>query len=152
MSNTQSLLTILNTTNLQKSDNRLYQVLKNLIENLLKEEQTTTAIAAVISGGTGITQLTGDVTAGPGTGSVVATVLALASQVLSSADITAFFPNSRELLAGTNITFDDTVPNERTISSTGGGSSSDHVLMGDGATPPSPMTIGNQFMYVAYTP
>lgn len=28
----------------------------------------------------------------------------------------------------------------------------DHVVMSDGATPPSPMSIGNQFMYIGYTP
>lgn len=36
-------------------------------------------------------------------------------------DETLNLPNSWQLLAGTGITFDDTVPNKRTISSTGGG-------------------------------
>lgn len=40
---------------------------------------------------------------------------------LTAADETATLPNSRELLAGTNITFDDVVPGERTINAAGGG-------------------------------
>lgn len=42
-----------------------------------------------------------------------------AATVLTEDDETATFPNSRQLLAGTNITFDDTVTGERTISATG---------------------------------
>lgn len=41
-------------------------------------------------------------------------------------DETALLPNSVQLLAGTNITFDDSVPNARTISASGGGGASDH--------------------------
>lgn len=40
--------------------------------------------------------------------------------VLTSENETTSFPHSRELLAGTNITFDDTTANERTINATGG--------------------------------
>lgn len=39
-------------------------------------------------------------------------------------------PNSRQLLPGTNITFDDTVPGERTVNASGGGSGIDQ-LTGD---------------------
>jgi len=42
-SNTDSLVTILNTTNLQKNDPRLYQVIKSLVENLLAAEKATAA-------------------------------------------------------------------------------------------------------------
>lgn len=60
MSNTDQLLVVLNTTNLQKTDNRLYQVIKDLIGNLLKNEQNTTAIAAVVSpSGTFVTSTIG---------------------------------------------------------------------------------------------
>jgi molybdopterin converting factor small subunit len=40
-------------------------------------------------------------------------------------DETLNLPNSWQLLAGTNITFDDTIPNKRTINASGGGGS-DH--------------------------
>jgi hypothetical protein len=45
--------------------------------------------------------------------------------VLTDTDETDTFPNSRQLIAGTNITFDTTVANELTISSTGGGAGGD---------------------------
>lgn len=48
-------------------------------------------------------------------------------------DETLKLPNSVQLLAGTGITFDDTIPNKRTIKSTGGGS--DHY--------DSPLSDGN---------
>jgi hypothetical protein len=38
----------------------------------------------------------------------------------------AYFPFSRQLLPGTNITFDDTVDNVRVINATGGGGGSTH--------------------------
>lgn len=60
---------------------------------------------------------------------------------LTENDETATLPNSRQLLAGTNVTFDDSVAGQRTVSASGGSSSSSgghlHGLMrilGDGAT------------------
>jgi hypothetical protein len=44
-----------------------------------------------------------------------------AASVLTENDETLTFPNSRRVLAGTGISFDDSIPNIRTISSTGGG-------------------------------
>lgn len=43
---------------------------------------------------------------------------------LTENDETADLPNSRRLLPGTNVTFDDTVPGERTVNATGGGGGS----------------------------
>lgn len=132
---------------------------------------------AITSGAAGITQLTGDVTAGPGSGAQVATLANTAvtpgtygdattvaqitvdqkgritaaadvpisgsggapttSTYLTEDDETGDLPNSRQLLAGTNITFDDTTPGERTINASTG--SGDPFLIvfsiGDGATP-----------------
>ncbi len=59
---------------------------------------------------------------------------------LTETDETADLPNSRQLLAGTNVTFDDSVAGQRTVSASGGSSSGGghlHGLMrilGDGAT------------------
>lgn len=47
-----------------------------------------------------------------------------AATFLTTADEHATLPNSRELLAGTNVTFDDTVAHQRTINATGGGGGS----------------------------
>lgn len=41
-------------------------------------------------------------------------------------DETAVLPNSWQLLAGTGIIFDDSIPNKRTINSTGGSGGSNH--------------------------
>lgn len=68
---------------------------------------------------------------------------------LTHSDESAALPNSRELLAGTNITFDDTVANERTVNAVAG---ADYVVMSDGGVPPQPMTIGANFVYIPYTP
>jgi hypothetical protein len=51
------------------------------------------------------------------------------------------FPNSRQLLPGTNITFDDSVDGERTINATGG--SGGMVPMATGAEPLEIMSNGN---------
>ena len=56
----------------------------------------------------------------------------LAATFLTVNDESGAFANSRQLLAGTGITFDDTIPNRRTISSSGGGNYYD-----------SPLTDGN---------
>lgn len=44
-----------------------------------------------------------------------------AATFLTVDDESTDFPNSRQLLAGTNISFDDTIAHQRTINATGGG-------------------------------
>jgi hypothetical protein len=46
---------------------------------------------------------------------------------LTSTSQTTTLPNSRQLIAGTNVTFDDTVSGQRTISASGGGGGSGNV-------------------------
>lgn len=78
--------------------------------------------AANGSGGSGITQLTGDVTAGPGTGSQVATVVAThltAPLPVAQGGTATATPG---LVAGANVTITGTWPNQ-TVSSTGGSTS-----------------------------
>lgn len=71
---------------------------------------------------------------------------------LTATDETADLPNSRELLAGTNITFDDSTPGERTINASGG-VASDYVVLSDGGTPALPIDDGfGSFIYIPYTP
>lgn len=54
---------------------------------------------------------------------------------LTTEDETSSLPNSVQLVAGTGVSFDDSVPNIRTINSTGGG--------GTGNYYDSPLTDGN---------
>ncbi|SRR5580765_3126953 len=68
-------------SSLQKDNPALYQVILNLIRNAQSQIETVQGNASdiditITSGGAGINELTGDVTAGPGTGSQVATIAA----------------------------------------------------------------------------
>jgi hypothetical protein len=58
---------------------------------------------------------------------------------LTKTDETIYLPHSVQLLAGINITFDDTVANKRTVNATGG---ADHVPMSTGAEPLEIMSDG----------
>ena len=87
---------------LQTSNNALYQVISELIKRI---GQSRDMILIDIE----------DVN------SIINQILQ--AQFLTSADESALLPNSRELLAGTNITFDDTIANQRTISASGGSGS-----------------------------
>ena len=58
---------------------------------------------------------------------------------LTATDESLQLPNSRQLIAGTNITFIDTVDNQRTVNATGG---NDHVPMSTGAEPLEIMSDG----------
>lgn len=80
---------------IQQSNNALFQVIEQLIKELRKT--TNTAVAASSSGS-----------------------IASSLTLLTSTNQAASLPNSRQLIAGANITFDDTVVNERTISTASG--------------------------------
>jgi hypothetical protein len=69
---------------------------------------------------------------------------------LTQQDETGQLPNSLQLLAGTNITFDITIPNKLTINATGG-AALDHVPMSTGAEPLEIMSDGaGQVLLVAF--
>jgi len=96
---------------LQTSNNALYQTIFNLIEKVRQARDVTLGtIENIIVSITNI----GD------TIIIIGNLIRLAPFLTWDADVLNL-PNSRQLLAGTGITFDDTVANERTISSTGGG-------------------------------
>ena len=133
------LQSILLQSNLQQTNQPLYQVINQLIQ-------------AIIDSNVGVVEITGGGGGGPLSNQPYLThqnaqvalpqsrqLLAgdnvtfddsvlfertvdvpLEQEFLTGADETATLPNSRELLAGTGITFDDTVPNERTINASGG--------------------------------
>ena len=94
-----SLITSLDNSKTQTSNYSLYQTIFFLIQN------TQRARALILKD---IKELETDLNS------------ILDAELLTASDETAVFPNSRELLAGTGITFDDTIANQRTINSSGG--------------------------------
>lgn len=88
------LLTQLQNTGLANKDNPLFQLFDQIIKFIRQLNNSLNALTG--SGGSG--------------GSL------FDATFLMSTDQSVQFPNSRELLAGTGVTFDDTVANERTIS------------------------------------
>jgi hypothetical protein len=80
-----------------------------------------------------------DITAGGGGGG--GSVSADAT-ILTVADETAAYPNSRQLLPGTNITFDDSVAGERTVNASVGGTVfAAGTFAGDGSSIYTPRNI-----------
>lgn len=127
------LIQWLNASTLQTTNNPLYQVIKALIEATRQLQDEIAATIAEVED-----SIPGDISE--------ATFLTTGAEV-------GDLPNSRQLIAGTNITFDDSVANERTINASGGGSGDDYVVLSDGANPPNPMDDGTgNFIYVTYTP
>ena len=78
----------------QQSNNALFQVIDQLIK-LLKGTDTTAINAGSTAGGIG--------------------ALIAGLDVLTHSDESVSLPDSRRLLAGTNVTFDDAVANQRTV-------------------------------------
>lgn len=90
----------LHTSGLQHKDLPLFQIISSLIDALRQFviEVTGTASESGSGGGGSLGSL-------------------LTKTYLTSDDETATLPNSIQLLAGNNISFDDTVSNQRTLSS-----------------------------------
>lgn len=122
------LKSVLLNSGLQRKDNSLYQVIAQLIDALKEfQNQTNAQISASslpISNGPLITYI---------------------------ADLINF-PTSRVLLAGSGVTFNDTVFGERTID-VSSALIADHVVASDGFEPPTPLSDGfGNFIYLMYTP
>jgi hypothetical protein len=112
----------------KQTESPLYQTIQVLIERLTQFQLVTLEQVADISESTSDNETTiNNVT------DKNATYLTTAVEVLK-------FPNSVQLLAGLGITFDDTVPNKRTINSTGGGGG--YAPMSTGAEPLEIMSDG----------
>ena len=114
----EKLRTIISATKTAVADRALNQVLTQLLDQLKQFQSITKG---------GISGLTDDVE------DINVSLNELIDDLqnvtfLTVNDETGNFPDSVQLLPGTNITFDDTVPNERTINATGGGGSSDHPV------------------------
>lgn len=131
----------LNNSTIRQSDLPLYEVISTLIA-FLKQSQTATNETINSSITIGIAALEAQINA-------LKTL-----DYLTHSNESSSLANSRELKAGTNITFDDTVANERTINASGGGISADYVVVSDGSTvTPVPIHDGaGNFIYVPYTP
>jgi len=119
------LLSLLNQTKLKEDDKAQYEFLKKLLYDI---KQFADLVA-------------GEINASPIPG-------ILNQPFLFAGDPLPLFPLGRDLLPGTGITFDDSVPNERTVNSSGGGSGympmnvgDLFMIMGDG----EPMVIPYEF-------
>jgi len=107
-----SLVTSLGNSGTQKSNYSLYQTILFLIQNTARARDLLVDDVATLD-----EQLNG----------------ILAASFLTINNETNDFPNSRQLLAGLGITFDDTTPGQRTINATSG------ITYYD-----SPLTDGNE--------
>jgi hypothetical protein len=125
--NIDRLVSQLNTSGLQQQNPALYQVIQQLIA--LGQQLITQSNS---SAGSSSSQ------------AIINSILA--ANFLMSTDESIIFPNSRNLLAGQNIAFDDSTPNERTIS-TGNWSV---LTNGDPVTPELIFAGGDVIM--VYTP
>lgn len=132
-------------TQLQTKNNALWQVVKGLIDGV---QQGATYNK------TEFNKLVEQINSINNSINIIIGTLIQNSNFITWSDETLNLPNSRNLLAGSNVSFDDAVAGERTINVTSGGSLTDYVVASDGALPtPSPMDDGfGNFMYIPYTP
>ena len=136
------LLKPLMNANIQQSNNPLFQVLSQIIQRSNDEGVTVNqtireTVGAISSIGDTVIIIRGNID------NFGTRAFLLAEPVPVDPSInTLVLPNARELLAGTGVTFDDTVPNERTIDVTAGtgdvvgpsGATDGDIVLFDGAT------------------
>lgn len=120
------------TSGLSQKNSSLFQVINQLIDALRQGFSEITAATGISGGGgSGLSNLLTFITTGPEAASL---------------------PNSRQLLAGIGITFDDTVANQRTLN-VSGFITVDHVPMSTGAEPLEIMSNGaGEVLLVGFTP
>lgn len=134
----------LNKTDLQVKNFPLFQVLSELID---KSQQSKDQINNIINTFIGDVTITDDVD--------LSAILAALSKLDNIINFATFWtqndeavnlPSSRQVIAGTGITLDYSVPNQVTISSSGSGAGL--VPMTTGAYPGAIMFIGQRVMMV----
>lgn len=109
-------------------DNALYQTIQLLIERLMQFQGITVNDVADINASIN------------NVNSIVNNLADKTRTYITTDDEVLNLPNSVQLLAGLNVTFDDTVPNKRTINVDI--SAADHVPMATGAEPLEIMSDG----------
>jgi molybdopterin converting factor small subunit len=124
----------------KSKDNALYQTIQILIERLMQFQGITVETEGDINDSIN------------NVNSVVNNLADKTRTYITGDDEVLNLPNSLQLLAGTNITFDTTVPNKLTLNVSA--AVDDYVVLSDGVTPtPLPIDDGfGNFVYVAYTP
>lgn len=133
MINIDRLITWLNQSSTQATNNPLYQTVFYLVKAVKElQDETNEAISSIPIPVTGLEDL----------------------DFLTHSDESATLPNSRQLIAGSNVSFDDTIVNQRTVNVSIPAISMDHVVASDGVVAgPSPINDGaGNFIYVGYTP
>lgn len=149
--NFNDLLTILANSRLQTTSPALYTCLWQLLTRLTK---VTTEQAQQINEVVGLIDDIGNtiITIGQFNDALRELVWLIGEPVPGDPSTSILtLPNARELLAGTGITFDDTVDNERTINSTASGSGGVLPLV-NGAEPPQLMSNGvGDLIVIPYT-
>jgi len=148
----QDLKQTLANSKTQTSDKSLYQTIFQLIDRISVSRDIIVGDTTIVDNSLNDINtiinniITNNIGPGGGGGSSTASFLTANNEL-------ATLPNSLRLVAGLNITFVDG-GGIRTINATGGGISSDYVVMSDGAAPiPEPVDDGfGDFIYVSYTP
>lgn len=102
------LVNTLNASQLQQKNHPLYQVIKALIDNSGQTTRVNKGKFAELE--TAIADVAAAAGGGGGDGDDISD-----KDFLTWSDESPTLPNSRNLIAGTGVTFDDTVVNERTI-------------------------------------
>lgn len=119
------------TSGLQNKDSALYQVINQLIDATKQVQALVNANIAAVS--------------------AAIPPSSAAYSYLTENDDSANLPNARQLLAGVNITFDDTIVGQRTIDSIGGASSEWSVLTNGDAVNPELIFAGGDVIML-HTP
>jgi len=128
--NLDKLKSQLQTSGIQQTNIALFQVISQLIDAVRQFQGNT--ITEINNSGGNITSLLG-------------------RTYITVTDETSILINSRQLIAGDNITLNIASPGEIEISATGG---NDHVVLADGGDNPT-LGVGDGaggFIYTAYTP
>lgn len=123
-----SLITNLNNAKIQVNNNALYQTIFSLIQKVRQSASLTVANIDINS--SSITKVAGDVASVNQSISITnqrVSDIANEELVTSTTVDTTLLPNARQLVAGTNITFDTTTPNVLVIASTTSTSSTSGV-------------------------